>query len=65
MLLLFSGSPLLGERVRVLLFEKMQKYEVVAIEVKIYEERMRTDAEMTKVRSVLGISLRVLLQSTL
>lgn len=43
----------------------MQKYEVVAIEVKIYEERMRTDAEMTKVRSVLGISLRVLLQSTL
>lgn len=64
-MLLFSGSPLLGERVRVLLFEKMQKYEVVAIEVKIYEERMRTDAEMTKVRSVLGISLRVLLQSTL
>ena len=37
----------------------MQKHEVVAIEVKIYEDRMGTDAEMTKVRSVLGISLCV------
>ena len=37
----------------------MQKHEVVAIEVKIYEERTGTDAEMTKVGSVLGISLCV------
>lgn len=43
----------------------MQKHEVVAMEVKIYEERMGTDAEMTKVRSVLGIRPWVLLQSTL
>lgn len=43
----------------------MQKHEVVAKEVKIYEERMGTDAEMTKVRTGLGIRLWVLLQSTL